>query len=316
MAESFDPKLASIEGELDLAAKLTRSANSNFPLISMGKNIGKYVTSTNVDEEEEARRHLASQTPDNLSDPLLQAQKIDDKLHALRGAGLLERAKFAAADLSTVKVLLREPDLNPETAADMLDEVTAKEWRDWLPEMLWDYFNIKEDDVQPRDKIMAVQVGLTNPDAFSDWKVFLACCIAFNHRRVNFEWMDKPSYIECAWACEVLKSMQPTQVFAPEVIRFIGSVMLEDGVAYFPWIGGDGILLGEGDNGKWAKGLIEESVTKLGTHARAAWESGDIQHLEPSEVDDENAEHVQLAKLVNAQAYIRAQRPRTEEAGK
>lgn len=206
--------------------------------------------------------------------------------------------------------LLSDTEINPLRVADELDAATGKEWRDWLPEAIRDFVGLGEDDVQAMDKIMAVQVGLTNPDVFDNWKLFYACTIAFNHRRVNFSWLDKPSVLELAWSCEVLRGLNQQQNFGPSVLRFIGAAMLDDGFAFFPWIGGNGLTLCDDENGEWAKGITDDRLCELGKRVRVLWEAGKLQDLEPSDVDDEDEFQVQLAKVVRAQAYIRSQHPR------
>lgn len=214
-----------------------------------------------------------------------------------------------------IKKVVRDPEVNPLAIADAMDLVTDKEWREWLVEACAEEAGVKGSQYQQqRDKLMAVQVGLTNPDVFDEWTLFNACCIAFNHRRSNFEWLDKPSYLELAWGCEVLRGLNQTATFGPQILRFIGAIMLDDGLAFFPWIGGDGIVLCEEPEGVWAKGVVDDDLCALGKQVRSVWESGPLKELAPGRVDDNNTLHVQLAQIVAAQEYIRSQKPRTLEA--
>ena len=157
---------------------------------------------------------------------------------------------------------------------------------------------------------MAVQVAMTNPDVFEDWHLFLPVCTAFNHRRANFEWVDQPSYLEVAWACVCLRGLEGQHQFGPGVVRFIGAVCIVEGLVYFPWTGGEGIHLCEGATGEWARGLVDPELCKLGGEVRTRWEAGELQELEPSDISEDDSLQVQLAKIVAAQAYIRAQKPR------
>lgn len=194
----------------------------------------------------------------------------------------------------------------PVDLARMLDETSNKEWRDWLPETLWDWLEVKEDQIWGKDLIMATQVAVTNIDVFSDWTLFYAVCIAFNERRVNFEWLDKMSYMELALGCHWLRQLRPNTDFGPGVIRFICATMLEDGLVFFPWTGGEGIALGHPE-ADCVRGLCD--VTKLASDMRKVWEAGLAKHLEPAEmsdVEEDDAHHVQMAKIINACAYIRA----------
>ncbi len=218
--------------------------------------------------------------------------------------------KVAAAKTDDFKALLKHE--SPVRVARVLDEVTKKQWRDWEPETLADHYDLSEDDVQQRDLLMACQVAVTNVDVFSDWQLFLSCCIAFNHRRVNFEWLDKPSYLECAWACMALRELRPNTEFGPGVVRFILSVMLEDGLVFFPWSGGDGIALDDGETGKYVRGLHD--CQELAKDMRKVWQAGAIKGADPAELPDVNEKdphHVQLAKLMNGIAYIRANEGKT-----
>jgi len=205
---------------------------------------------------------------------------------------------------------LKGPQVNPLKVADVLDAATSKDWRDWEPEAIREFIDLPASEVQPLDKIMAVQVGLTNPDVFDTWTLFYATTVAFNHRRVNFEWLDKPSIPELAWSCFVLGGLNPAGSWGPDVLRFIGAEMLEEGLAFFPWIGGDGIVLCDDDHGEWAKGLTSPDLCALGKKVRGIWQDGELQDLEPSDVDDSDPLQAQLIKIVRAQKYIRMQEPR------
>jgi hypothetical protein len=199
----------------------------------------------------------------------------------------------------------------PIDLARMLDEKTEKQWRDWLPETLKEYCGFKNDEVWRLDLIMATQVAVTNIDVFSDWTLFYAVCIAFNERRVNFDWIDKPSYMECALACHWLRALRPNVEFGPGVIRFICAVMLEDGLVYFPWTGVDGIMLDVGE-GKCVTGLCE--VASLAKDMKKTWDSMATNYIGPAEhdeLDEKDIHEVQLAKLMNGEAYIHANESKT-----
>jgi hypothetical protein len=194
----------------------------------------------------------------------------------------------------------------PIDIARLLDEKTGKAWRDWLPETLWDYLEVKEDQVWRNDLIMATQVAVTNIDVFEDWTLFYAVCVAFNERRVNFEWLDKPSYMECALACHWLRALRPNTSFGPGVIRFICAVMMEDGLVYFPWTGGDGIALG-GPEAECVRGMCD--CKELAADMRRIWSTTPAKTMGPAEhieVDEKDPHNVQLAKLMNGESYIRA----------
>lgn len=209
--------------------------------------------------------------------------------------------------------LVRDPEANPVAILHAMDEATSREWRDWLPETVADFVGLVDDDVQQRDKVMAVQVAATNPDAFDVWHAFNACVIAFNHRRVNFQWLDKPTIPELAWGCVAMRKIGQ-HAFGTEVLRYIASIMIDDGLTFFPWIGGEGLVLCD-DGQEWSRGLMSSpEICELGRKVKAIWDSGDLTELEPSDVDPENLAHVQLSSIVRAQTYIRSQKPEGKKA--
>lgn len=200
----------------------------------------------------------------------------------------------------------KEQDANPIAIAEALDSATHKAWRDWEPETLIQYCGFQRGDVQLLDKVMAVQVACTNADAFTNWHLFHHCCTAFAHRRASFQFLDAVSVLEAAWACIVLRQLGRTD-FGPEVLRYLAVLCLEDGLLFFPWVGGEGLLI---PSCKMLKGLVDEAHTEIAEKTKRAWVAGTLQELAPSAVDDSDPFSAQCSKIVNAQAYIRSQRPR------
>jgi hypothetical protein len=199
---------------------------------------------------------------------------------------------MATTNYAAIKELCQNPEADPVALAHNLDQacgVTHDGWRNWEPEMLASFTGLSRKDVQQMDKLMATQVAVTNSDVFEDWHLFHHCAVAFNHRRANFNWLDRISYIEAAWACECLNQLAPAHSYGPGILRYLKAICQHDGLVFFPWVGGDGLSIGH------------ELVTKVKT----AWDAGSIKELAPSDVDDTNILHVQLAKLVNACEYIR-----------
>jgi hypothetical protein len=222
-------------------------------------------------------------------------------------AELSEYVAKTAERAKTYKTLAHSPDANPAKLGKLMDDATKNEWRSWLPETVRDFCDLSEDDVAQLDKLMAVQVALTNVDVFNDWKLFLGCCTAFNNRRANFEWLDQPSYLECAWACTVLRTLHPNTDFGPSVVRFITVVMIEDGLVFFPWSGkGSEICLDGTGLGSYAAGLTE--CSELAKDIKKVWDTGNIagaDGVEENDVKEDDAQQVQVAKLINAEAYIK-----------
>lgn len=212
---------------------------------------------------------------------------------------------------SLARKVCRTPEANPLAIADVLDVATQRAWRAWEPETLRDLCGLTESDVQQLDKVMATQVALTNADVFEDWKLFHHVAVAFNHRRANFEWLDAISYLEAAWACTALRALNQRNVFAAGIDRYLTAICFEMGVLYFPWTGGEGLVVADLP---WSRGLIEPWAGAMGRELQEIWGRGVLTELAPSSVDDNIPLHVQMAKLVNAQAYIRSQKPRAPEA--
>ena len=207
-----------------------------------------------------------------------------------------------ATPRTDLKTLCRDPQANPILIAQALDDATSKMWRDWEPETIRDLVGLPESAVQQSDKIMAVQVALTNADVFDDWHLFHHVATAFNHRRASFNWLDMLSYIEAAWAAYVLRALNTGQIFGPGVLRYLTAISAHDGLVFFPWIGGDGLNVCQS-----GKGWIDSGLQPLAEKVMKHWHDGGLRNLSSSEVDDKDLLEVQLAKIVNAQEYIRKQ---------
>jgi len=270
-------------------------------------------------DEDDARSYVDQLAPTDVNVPLLNlssralamaggSNPQARRLGFFREAGKAVRnavglSKTAAAD-SLLSAILDDAECNPVALAAQLDTMTSKEWRGWLPESLCDFADATEDDVASRDKLLATQVGVCNSDVFSDWSLFTAVSSAFNHRRSNFQWLDKPTYIEAAWTCFALRQLQPGVEFHSGVTRFLVALMIEDGLCFFPWTGGPGLGLGVNDEGISA-GLTD--VGDLASKIRTLWETGELHDVTPGDHDESDPLHVQLAKIAAAQEYIKAQ---------
>jgi hypothetical protein len=209
-----------------------------------------------------------------------------------------------ASFVGDLKELCHDESSNPIKLARALDDATGKEWRDWESESIFNLIKFKPDSIQQIDKVLAVQVAVTNPDVFDDWALFHHCNTAFNHRRCNFDWLEQPSYIELAWTCTVLNELNKGHSFGPSVLRYLTAACANDGLIYFPWIGGEGLDICAQP---WGKGWIDPELCKLVPEMKSAWNAGIFKELKPSDVDDKDPRHVQFSKIVNAQEYIRLQ---------
>lgn len=121
------------------------------------------------------------------------------------------------------------PGVAPYTVAQLMDDATSKEWRDWLPETLASYLG--EDDIpeQALDKLQAVQVALTNPDVFTEWPLFNHVCVAFNNRPVNFHFLDELLPGEIEWGLLCLRKLARGDL-SPEVLQYINVCLADEGV--------------------------------------------------------------------------------------
>lgn len=176
-----------------------------------------------------------------------------------------------------------------------MDEATGREWRTWVPETCREFVKLNDTQVQQFDKLMATQVVVTNPDVFDTWHLWNACAVAFNHRRASFEWLDKPDVNEAAWAAYVFRKLMPEGIYSTEVLKYLEQICRLEGLLFFPWIGGDGLV-------------VDDVAEGTGSTVQEIWKAGALSDLDPSDVDPENPLHVQLAAIVRAQAYIRAQK--------
>ncbi len=191
--------------------------------------------------------------------------------------------------LADLKTLCRAQYAHPAALAQKMDLATGRGWRDWLPETVRAFVGMPVEEVQQLDKLMAVQVVLTNPDVADNWALLSAVVSAFNHRRSSFEWVDKPSILELAWAVHALNQIQRRE-FQPEALGFVRSVMMEDGCLLFPW----------------STPMVTTDIEPEATAKLTEMWAGGLADVKPSDVDDENLVHAQAAKLVACQEYIRA----------
>ena len=196
-----------------------------------------------------------------------------------------------------------DPDISPLAVAKRLDAETDREWRGWDPVALREHCKLHEDDVQQLDKLMATQVACTNQDAFLDWPLFTHVCTAFNGRRCNFGYLDKPSATEAAWTCVCLRALAPYQ-FGPGVMKYLTAICVDEGILYFPWTVNKGLDGFEPAQAPWAHGLMDPNVEVVATVKRA------IEHgaLEAAigEIDESDKVQAQMAKLTAIQKYIDA----------
>ncbi len=191
--------------------------------------------------------------------------------------------------IAALRALCKNQYAHPGALATQMDQATGHEWRDWLPETVREFIGLAVGDVQQLDKLMAVQVILTNPDVADNWALFSAVVPALNHRRASFEWLDKPSMLETAWAVACMNQIQRRE-FQPGVLGYIRSLMLEDGWLLFPW----------------SEPAVEtEHEPEATKQLVAMWAEG-LADVTSSAIDETVLVQAQAAKLVAAQDFIRA----------
>lgn len=206
------------------------------------------------------------------------------------------------AAYTQLRALCSQENPNPVKIAKAFDVATFKAWREFEPDELKDLAYISSDDQYRIDLVCACQMASTNLDCFDDWHAFHHVATAFNHRRASFEFLDALTYMEAAWACHVLKTLKPNVEFGLGVQRYLMALCMNDGLLFFPWVGGDGLNL---CTFYPAKGLLDKSLCKVVNEVKDKWKSGILSSLSSSDVDDSDALHVQMSKIVNAEEYIR-----------
>lgn len=204
--------------------------------------------------------------------------------------------------IAAVKSLCGGEILNPFSLVRVLDSTTDKLWLSYEPEELTRIAGISADNIFQQDFFACLQIIRTNPDCFDDWHLFHHVATVLNHRRASFEFLDAITYIEAAWCCTVLLELNPSHEFSLGVKRYISALCMNDGLLYFPWIRGDGLDL---TTFYPLKGLIDNNLSSVVAKVKEAWNSGALKSVSPSDVDDEDVFHVQCAKIVNAEEYIR-----------
>jgi hypothetical protein len=222
----------------------------------------------------------------------------------------LKAAKQFSPQTDLIKVC-QNAEANPIAIANAMDEASQREWRGWLPETIRSYVGLRESDVQQLDKLMAVQVVLTNPDVFEEWTLFQHVLEAFNHRRVSFEWLEEPDYIEAAWAVHCIHRIDRNlHTLHPDVQKYIGCICIKDGLLVFPWSNPKivpttnelfmGLVPEEKEHAKTIEG-VEQAIT-----------NGLLDNNVPDEdleVTDTNTLDVQISKILAAQRYFHMQKP-------
>lgn len=201
-----------------------------------------------------------------------------------------------------LKALIGAEFPNPIAITRAFDSETGKAWREYEPEELAARAGVPTVQSYLYDLVMACQMAATNPDCFDDWHAFHHVATVFNHRRASFEFLDALSYIEAAWACTVLRTLNPRHEFGLGVQRYVSALCMHDGVLFFPWIGGAGLNL---CTFYPLMGMLDSKSTEIVDDVMGQWKSGQMEDVAPSDVTDTNAVHVQLAKLVSGQEYIR-----------
>jgi hypothetical protein len=163
------------------------------------------------------------------------------------------------------------------------------------------------DEHDPRfDKVMACQVACTNPDVFDHWPLFNVVALAFNGHSPNFRFLHPVEPAEAAFACVCLRALAPHQ-WGGEVEQFLGVLCLEHGITFFPWLGGEGLLICKT---KWSKGLVDADVCSAGAVVKEKWDAGLLTNVDHTDdVDWDDSVQAQFEKVVQIQSYINAWGP-------
>jgi len=203
-----------------------------------------------------------------------------------------------------LKKVCEDPEANPIAVADALDQASHSEWRDWLPETLREFIGLTEDQVLQLDKVMAVQVVLTNPDVFEDWTLFHHVAVVFNHRRADFNWVEPLSSLEMGWACVCIHRLdQNRHTLHPDLQKYVGMTAMLEGLLIFPW---SNPVIELPDN-KMFEGLVTDDEITV-HEIKKLLAGGMLEKAKMSDVDESHPVEAQAAKLLAIQTYINAQK--------
>lgn len=180
------------------------------------------------------------------------------------------------------------------------------EWVRWLPETLWD--TIRKDfgpiSEVNQNKLQAVAVSISTDAPWQDWTTFENCGKAFNDSIPVFGQIQPLSPVETAFTVHLLKKLNVFD-FSDEVLGYIASVCLYNGIVYAPKeFFGRAQLFVDAQN----------KNPELKTEVEAAWKAIKKQEMYDVELKEDEPLHVHIAKLWAVKEYLRDMETRLKEA--
>lgn len=197
--------------------------------------------------------------------------------------------------------LLGDPTCDPRELGPALDDASHKEWRDWLPETLREWYP-KDPAGNNHDKAMAIQVVLTNPDVWEDWPLFVAVASALCHRGADFTALEPPTTAELAWACTCMKALNTTHDFHDSTRKFIALSAVHDGLLIFPWAG---LNLAEDP---CVRGLCSQDAqaVELAHQVQSTFDAVAGSPADDVTHDETSAREASLARLFTIRSFVEA----------
>lgn len=208
-------------------------------------------------------------------------------------------------EIEVPQSFLKRTTTHPLQILVLLKEKYKDEWVEWLPETLWE--SIRR-DIGPlsevsKNKIQALALSLATNVPWQDWTTFENCGRSFNDSIPVFGQIQPLSPAETAYTITLLKVINDYP-FSDEVLGYIASVCLYNGIVYAPpeWFDG-------------AQEFVDKQAKSSGlkNKIKSAWKKVSKRPLVDVEFDVENPVDVQIAKLWAVQEYLRDKESRLKE---
>lgn len=204
------------------------------------------------------------------------------------------------------KTFFKSTETHPLALLAVVKNKYNDEWVRWLPETLWEVIFRDFGPVSDvtRNKIQALSVALSTDAPWQDWTTFENCGKAFNNSIPVFGQIQPLSPVETAFTVQLLKKLNVFD-FSDEVLGYIASVCLYNGIVYAPkeWFDKAQPFIDAQNKNPEFKREVE-----------AAWKAIKKQELYDVELKEEDPLHVHIAKLWAIKEYLREMKARLKEA--
>jgi hypothetical protein len=134
----------------------------------------------------------------------------------------------------TAENLFQHPDTHPIMLDLVLLRKYGPEWLEWEPETLelripFDFKGQNISDINMH-KVQACKTLHFNENFWSEWEVFVWCCMAFNGVPPDFEVMQVPTVAQCMVAVDVANKIRDDVQWGQEMNDYIEQVHMHDGI--------------------------------------------------------------------------------------